>query len=91
MLCLRTRGKKRVFLIHDKDNNRLCICKEGVNLGELNVEGMDGFSLLYREYLNLKKLSGLINVPKFYEVFYAKNNLYIIEEYIKGQTLLELF
>ncbi|QHW37696.1 hypothetical protein GZH82_10275 [Staphylococcus ursi] len=89
--CLRVRGKSSVYLAIDSTRKSLCVMKKGNFLGEINLNGEDGLDRVYNEYLVLKELNHLNIFPTIYDVFYIDKSLFIVEEFIEGETLTDIF
>ncbi|MGF3113074.1 protein kinase domain-containing protein [Facklamia sp. P9177] len=89
--CLRVRGKSSVYLAIDIDKNSMCIIKRGNFLGEINLDGEDGLDKVYNEYVILKELKKLKLFPDLYDVFYKDKSLFIVEEFIEGEILTNIF
>ncbi|MCS4487553.1 class III lanthionine synthetase LanKC N-terminal domain-containing protein [Streptococcus sciuri] len=89
--CLRVRGKSSVYLAIDVSNRNMCVVKKGNFLGEISLSGEDGLDKVYNEYKVLKSLEGLRIFPIVYDVFYKADSLFIVEEYIEGNSLTDIF
>lgn len=89
--CLRVRGKSSVYLAIDVERKSMCVIKKGNFLGEINLNGEDGMDKVYNEYIVLKALEKLNIFPAVYDVFYKDKSLFIVEEFIEGETLTDIF
>lgn len=88
--CIRARGKSSVYLAIDAIKKNICIIKKGNFLGEINLDGEDGLDKVYNEYIVLEKLEELKIFPKVYDAFYKDNSLFIVEEFIEGDSLTDI-
>jgi hypothetical protein len=87
------RGKGGVYRAIDLSGTtpRHCLLKEGRKLGELEVDGNDGFSRVKREHKALLDLGRTgVPVPRVYGSFEEGGNMYLAVEWIDGSTLLDL-
>lgn len=87
---LRIRGKSRIDIAIDIKNKIMEIVKTGFFLGEYTGYNIDGSSLIYNEYINLKKIQHLNCIPKIIDCFYIKNDITLILEKVKGVSLKDL-
>lgn len=88
--CIRTRGKTRIFQGIELNNKMPIIIKEGIMLGEVDEGGIDGANGVMNEKEILKALTDTDMFPRLIDFFYVGDSFYIIEEFIKGDTLLQL-
>ena len=91
LICLRTRGKSRVFQGIDALRQRPVVIKEGRLLGEITSDGYDGVSGVMQEKSILTALSDISAFPSLIDFFYVGSSFVIIEEYRSGQTMKKLF
>lgn len=90
---LAQRGKGGVYQAVDFTVNppRLCLIKEGRKYGELNWDGRDGRWRVKNEERVLSELwaSG-VEVPRVYSSFELAGNIYLVTEFVDGETLQSL-
>jgi len=87
------RGKGGVYQAIDVRSNppRLFLLKEGRRHGELDWEGRDGAWRIRNEERVLSRLSRCnIKVPKVYSRFEVAGNVYLVMEFVDGETLHNL-
>lgn len=87
---LSARGKSKVYLAIDKTDSSMVIIKEGIDKGEINSLGYDGFDNVYYEKEVFNELKKFEFFPRVKTYFYKNNNFCIVEEYIYGKTLTEI-
>lgn len=69
-----------------KGNNKY-VLKEGRKGAGLDAKGMDGLTRVSKEANSLKKLSSISGIVKYYDEFTSWRHHFLVEEYIKGETL----
>ena len=87
---LSARGKSKVYMAIDKTDFSVVIIKEGIDKGEINSLGYDGFDNVYYEKEIFNELKEFNFFPRVKTYFYSSNNFCIVEEFIKGDTLSEI-
>ena len=87
------RGKGGVYQAIDLQSNppRPCLLKEGRRHGELDWDGRDGAWRVRNEERVLSRLSRCdVKVPKVYSRFEVAGNIYLVMEFVEGETLHNL-
>ena len=87
------RGKGGVYQAIDLQSNppRRCLLKEGRRHGELDWDGRDGAWRVRNEERVLSRLSRCnLKVPKVYSRFEVASNVYLVMEFVDGETLHNL-
>ncbi|WEV70429.1 class III lanthionine synthetase LanKC [Lactobacillus sp. ESL0785] len=74
---------------HATLNGNECVLKEGRAYAGLDANGLDGFKRVEREYKALAKLHDVPETVNVYEKFKAWKHLYLVEEYLEGDTLAD--
>ena len=91
IMCMRARGKSRVFQCIDASEKIKVITKEGLMLGEVNLNGLDGANSIMQEKEILLALSDVPAFPRIIDSFYVGSTFVIVEEFKEGKTLKQLF
>ncbi|MCD8772001.1 class III lanthionine synthetase LanKC [Mammaliicoccus sciuri] len=76
-----------VYLALDTYNNTKVVIKEARPHTAFDNSGNDAIDRLLNEYDKLKELEHFQNTPIVIEKFYAWEHLFLVEEYISGETL----
>lgn len=90
LMCLRARGKSRIFQGINIKKRIPIIIKEGIMAGDIGYDGVDGANYIMQEKKILTAVEDMNYFPKVEEVFYVGRSYYMVEEYLQGKTLLEL-
>lgn len=90
LVCLRTRGKSRVFQGVSVLDKTPIIIKEGLMLGEVSLSGYDGANSIMQERAILAELSGISTFPNLIDSFYINKSFVVIEELKKGKILKDI-
>ena len=90
LICMRARGKSRVFHGIDTLNNIPIVIKEGLMLGEVSLDGYDGANSVMQEQKILLTVSDIRAFPSLIDYFYVGSSFVVIEEYKEGKTLKEV-
>jgi hypothetical protein len=91
--ALTQRGKGGVYLAIDLSMKmaRLCVIKEGRRNGEVNWNGLDGYTLLKNEFRVLTELGKISSdYPKVLSSFEMNGNYYLVMEYTEGESLRDI-
>lgn len=70
-------------------NDKEYVLKEGRAFAGLDANGQDGFDRIKYEYQVLKKLADVDEVVNVKECFKAWKHMYLVEDYLKGETLAD--
>ena len=82
-------GMGKVFLAEDKNiGDRLCIIKQNNVLEESGISEEDAKELFFRE-ASLLAMLNFPGIPKVWDYFEEDSLLFLVEEWIEGETLEE--
>lgn len=74
---------------HAVSKGKEWVLKEGRSFAGLDANGNDGFNRIKHEYKVLKQLADIPTVVNVYDSFKAWKHMYLVEEYLPGDTLAD--
>lgn len=82
-------GFGKTFLARDEVSGSPCVIKQFLLVGQSPQVTQKAIALFQEEAKRLEKLGHHSQIPEFYDYLEQNNRLYIVQEFIEGETLTE--